>query len=343
MRQRVTIKDVAMSVGASVGTISKVLNGGRCAPELQSRVEAAIREMNYVPNIHARAVRATRSNCIGILVDKRWESNCPCLQTWLLGLLNSFSSSRYAGNIHFIDSHDPELGPRHLPQNVDGLVLLGHFSRQFFNLLEDFLSVPAITYWEMMDYSRGISLKVDLRSGMQQLAEHLFALGHRHIGVISNNSELGLQKNNAFLESVRPYLPDFNQALIRQNTQTGKFYDFGYDQTMLLLEQHPETTAIVYMADCLAMGGLGALAQKQLRIPQDISVASFDNSMWASSILPPLTEIGFNYDVMTSEMINYLSAVIEEEPERVSIQLDTPRPLEFFRRKSTGWNRDCTR
>ncbi len=340
MRRKVTIKDVASTVGASVGTISKVLNGGRCAPELQKRIEDVIRELNYVPNVHARSVRATRSNCIGIIVDKRWENTCPCLQTWMLGLLNSFSSSRYAGNIYFIDSHDPELSPRHLPQNVDGLVLLGHFSQQFFDLLENFLTVPAITYWEDMKYSRGICLEVDLHSGMQQLAEHLFALGHRNIGVISNDSELGVQKNNAFLESIRPYYPDYNAALIMANTQTGRFYEFGYDQTMKLLEMHPECTAVVYMADCLAMGGLGALAQKQLRIPQDISVASFDNSLWASSVLPPLTEIGFEYDVLTSEMINYLSAIIDDEPQRVSIQMDRPRPLEFFRRKSTGWSRD---
>ncbi len=340
MQKKVTIKDVASIAGASVGTISKVLNGRRCAPKLQKQVEDAIRKLNYVPNVHARSVRATRSNCIGIIVDKRWENNCPCLQTWILGLLNSFSSSRYGGNIYFIDSHNPELSPKDLPQNVDGLVLLGHFSQHFFDLLQNFLFVPAITYWEKMTYSRGISLEVDLHSGMQQLAEHLFALGHRHIGLISNASELGVLKNNAFLESIRPFYPDFNEALSMANPQTGKFYEFGYKQTMLLLEQHPECTAVVYMADCLAMGGLGALAQKQLRIPQDISVASFDNSFWAQSVLPLLTEIGFDYDVLTSEMINYLLAVIEDESERVSVQMRKPRPLEFFRRQSTGWCRD---
>jgi len=339
MHKKVTIKDVAMSVGASVGTISKVLNGGRCAPDLQARVETAIRDLNYVPNLHARAVRATRNNCIGIMVDNRWDKRCPCLQTWLVGLLRSFSSSRYAGNIYFIDPVAPELGPRHLPQNVDGLVLLGKFSPQFFTLLEDFLTVPAITYWEPMGYSRGICLQVDLHSGLQQLAEHLFALGHRRIGVISDASELGRSKNAVLAQALKALLPDYDCDLMRATPLAGSAYDFGYDETMHLLADHPECTAIVYMTDSMAMGGLGALAQKQLRIPQDISVVGFDNSMWASSIRPPLTSVGFNYDVLTAEMINYLSAVIEDRQDTISMLVKTPQPLEFFRRQSTGCSR----
>ena len=94
----ITMQMVAREAGVSVGTVSKVVNGGPCNGELASRVREAIRILGYQPNPYARAMRSHRTHCLGILIDQKYCSNTIWLQDLLFQLTES--AARFAYQIH---------------------------------------------------------------------------------------------------------------------------------------------------------------------------------------------------------------------------------------------------
>lgn len=330
MNGNVTIKDVALKSNTSVGTVSRFLNGARCSEPRRQRIEAAIRELQYVPNLHARAVRALSSNCIGILLCEISARDSFWIQTLVISLIQSISNAGYRSFIQVIDEHGENYDSLQLAGNMDGLVLIGHFSSRFFSFLNKG-EIPAVTYWEKLPYENGISVKVELSAGMMHMVEHLVAMGHRKIGVISNHYEINSEKVECFLAEIRRYIPDYDTSLI-ESSESHKPSTYGAESTAALLDRHPDVTAVFYLSDSFLLGGLGELGRRRKRIPQDISVVSFDNSLVSVNTVPETTCVGLDYERLGSEMIGALVDRMEGKDRKKEPMV----ALDFYRRGSTG-------
>jgi DNA-binding LacI/PurR family transcriptional regulator len=203
----------------------------------------------------------------------------------------------------------------------------------FYRTLETF-AIPAVTYWEPLPYSNGTSLPVELEGGLIRLVEHLVAFGHRRIGVLGSTEGINPEKAVLFLRTVRRYLPDCPEKLIVLRDEPD-MRECGRKTTAELLEKNPDVTAIFYLSDSIVLGGMGELSRRKLVVPDDISVASFDNSHLALSMEPRLTSVGFGYDDIAAKLVGELTRRLfpeeggaERAPESVT--------LEFYPRRSTG-------
>ncbi len=332
MNGNVTIKDVALKSKTSVGTVSRFLNGARCSEPRRQRIEAAIREMQYVPNFHARAVRALSSNCIGILLCETSARDSFWIQTLIISLIQSISNAGYRSFIQVINEHGENYDYMQLAGNMDGLVLIGHFSDRFFNFLNEKGEIPAVTYWEKLPYENGISVKVELSSGMMHMVEHLVAMGHRKIGVISNHYEINAEKVKCFLSEIRRYIPDYDPSLIESSESCTPPSTHGAESTAALLDRHPDVTAVFYLSDSFLLGGMGELGRRRKRIPQDISVVSFDNSLVSVNTVPETSCVGLDYEKLGTEMIGALVDRMEGKDRKKVPMVE----LDFYRRGSTG-------
>lgn len=332
----VTIRMVAETACVSVGTVSKVLNSGNCKPETAARVHAAIRSLGYHPNPYAQAVRSMRTRCLGILVDAGCKQNNLWINDLLLALIESVSCRKYQTHVQFIDMEGEDVGDFNgLPQRVDGIVLVGAFNRKFHAACEENFTVPAACYWEALPLSRALLVEVDVHGAFQQMLEHLVALGHRRIVALSGTSTTD-QKKMERLRTVAAHFAATCSVEILSSDSVDDTSRHGFDLTGTALKRFPDVSALFYAADALALGGLAQLAKLRLRVPEDLSVVSFDNTTWAKNEIPALTSIGFDFRELADELVRRLIETIEN---RGPVLRPRPIELHFERRDSTALRR----
>ena len=285
-----TIRDVAKLAGVSVATVSRVLNEpGKVSPQTQDRVRQVMADLNFIPNLNARSLATNRSGVIGVLVNN--------------------VSGGYYGQI--VDSIEGEARRR----NVYTLINCGNItfdevmqaalrlaSRQCDAIIA---SVPCLGDEELEQFLRTQpnavlincisprhaerALAVDNRHGVRLALDHLYALGHRHIAIISGppvNSEIQLRItacNEWFVEHDLP-LPvivdgDFTAAS-------------GALAAARLLDAHAELTALFCFSDQMAVGALHQAKRQGIAIPEQLSIVGFDNNELAVYADPALTTVG---------------------------------------------------
>jgi LacI family transcriptional regulator len=140
------------------------------------------------------------------------------------------------------------------------------------------------------DAPEAIALTFDNRGGGQQLTEHLIGLGHRRLGYIAGPEERTTTRHR--LEGHRAALAAHDIEDDPRRTVHGR-YDrrAGYEATLELLRRDPSLTAVVAANDTVALGACAALREAGLRIPDDVSVAGFDDLPFSIDAVPALTTV----------------------------------------------------
>lgn len=135
------------------------------------------------------------------------------------------------------------------------------------------------------------SLAFDNRGGGRRLTEHLLALGHRRIGYVAGPAERTTTRHR--LEGHRSALTTAGVTDEQDELTVHGPYDrrSGYEATLELLRRAPDLTAVVAANDTVALGACAAVRDQGLRIPQDISVAGFDDLPFSVDAVPALTTV----------------------------------------------------
>ncbi len=170
----------------------------------------------------------------------------------------------------------------------------------------------------------------DQRQGMQQVMNHLFELGHRHIIEVSGpfTQVDGRMRHSVFLEMM--------QAL---NYEPGPWFEGnfsvggGYERTCQLLSSGVPFTALVCGNDQMALGALRALHETGLRVPEDVSVVGFDDDLVVAYYEPPLTTVRQDYFQQANLGIEYLIQLIDNPDTARGHKVIVP---ELIVRQSTG-------
>lgn len=330
MANKVTIKDVAREANVSVGTVSKILNGGKCADERHERVYEAIKSLNYQPNVYARAVRSAKSNCIGLLLEKNvYRTSNLWLDGWLSSLLQAIAKTNFRSEIITVDSQDANFDCSRFLQ-FDGLISFGHFYDQFWQKMDQQCNVPLVTYFEQAKYKYGFTYPVELEDGMQKIARHLYDCGHREIAFVADQSDVARFKMKKFGEAMTAIYPEYNHELLISAPELNTATEFGMYLTNFVLSNFPNVTTIFYVSDSYANGGLCTLMQQRLRIAQEISIVSYDHTSWTENFMPKITGVGINFRKTTQKLVDLLIATIKEETETVHELKQQSITLEYF-------------
>ncbi len=306
--RRPTIYDVAEAAGVSKSLVSLVLQGSpRVSPARRAAVQAAIERLQYRPSQAAAVLAGHRTRTIGMLLD----------------------DYRNLWFVDFLDGIQQDLAPSHYRVAVENFSVNAHLDP---NPLDGFLSlrvdgiVIAMEPTQAMTVDIGIPVVVagardvvvpgadvvanDDRLGGRLAVQHLVELGHAQIGHLTGAGGSARLRTEGYLEAVRAAGATPSVARADGTAELD-----GYRAAELLLDRHPETSAIFAANDTMAFGAAAALAQRGLRIPQDVSVIGYDNSPLASSQLLQFTTIdGQNHRVGTEAARALLSRI--EDPAR---------------------------
>lgn len=332
---RVTVADVARAAGVSTASVSRVLNNsGRVAEALRQRVIEASETLGYLPDAAARALASDRSQTIGAIVPTlENQSFAICLD----GLQRRLEAAGYT-LLLATSGYDPSKELRAVKglmgRGVDGLMLVGALrDPKVYDLLRG-KGVPFVNTFTLTADARRPCVGFDNRAAARRLAEYLLDLGHREFGIIA-----GVTRDNdraiARLAGLRDALTARGLALPQERLieRPYKIVEGQYGLRALLTCQR-RPTVVVCGNDILAFGALIEAQAAGLSVPNQLSIAGFDDADFAAHLNPPLTTVRVPLDEIGARAADFLVAriqaraapVINEVPSSLIVRGSTSVP-----------------
>jgi DNA-binding LacI/PurR family transcriptional regulator len=296
---RVRLRDVAERAGVSVGSASQAFGRPELvSEEVRRRVLQAAEELGYPgPDPVARRLRTGRAGAIGLIFAERlgYQFTDPTAPAFLRGVARGMEEAP-SGLLLVPDSRYREEAARTVREAaVDGFII--YSTPQNDPRIDAALArrVPIVT----VDQPRGAQtpfVGIDDRAAARSAAEHLRALGHERVGVLSfvttldPGAALELDLTNERLEGYQEGLGDaWDPELVRIVRPNAP--EPAREATLELLQLPGPPTAILAMSDILALGALEAAVEAGVAVPEQLSVVGFDDGPAAQHAAPPLTTV----------------------------------------------------
>ena len=321
--QRATINDVARLSGVSKRTVSRVINNSpKVGKATRIKVQKIIDDLNYSPNAQARGLAARRSYLLGMIYDNPDALYINDVQRGVLSICRKFG---YELVVHPCDMQSETLIHEAVSfvnrSKLDGVIILPPISEN--NDLAGALGNANVDYVRLasiaLDTARHVVISNE-RSAAAAMAEHLVKLGHRRIGYISGPPRM---------RSTRERLEGFCDALEKHGCKPdddmialGAYtFESGIECTRKLMANPNPPTVIFASNDEMAVGAINAAQDMGLKVPQDLSVAGFDDSILASRIMPPLTTIRRPVQEMARHAATKLIASIDGRDDEADVSI----------------------
>jgi DNA-binding LacI/PurR family transcriptional regulator len=291
----ITIKDVAKKAGVSPSTVSRVISGNsRISEETRKKVLTIMDELGYHPNMNARSLVVRSTETIGMIMPRSAENvfQNPFFPEVIRGI--SAAAQENAYSILLSAGRDDEEVQRAVTKmvqgrQVDGVILLNSRIRD-----------PIIRYLREQDFpfivigrpveKNAAYVDNDNMEAAKKATSYLIQKGHRSIAFLGGSPEYMVTKDR--LDGYRKALAEAGIPLNPDYILHGEFLEEGgYEAVKQLLIKGKQPTAFVVTDDLMAFGVIGALAEVGMRVPDDVSIISFNNVPLARFSSPPLTSV----------------------------------------------------
>ncbi|TDF95388.1 LacI family DNA-binding transcriptional regulator [Paenibacillus piri] len=319
----VTIKDIARIAGVSVATVSKALNNSPLVkPSTKLKISQIAEQMGYQPNIAAKSLVSKKSRTIGAVWPNVDRATLSTLATKINQELNQCGYS-------MLLSINPAESAIQLFNQIQVDAILVFDRSDPTSYAGPYTSkVPVLCYGEPA--SKGFpSVYVDRRKAIFNAVQYLWGLGHKritYIGDVSNRRISQQEKYLGFTDGIIEFgLPTHPKMTVNSN---GLDSHEGYITAKQLLASSYKPTAIISGSYDLSVGILRALQEENIRIPQDISLVSYDNIPQMDKLPVPLTAVGGPIDIIAKKVVESILLMIETQEQLPLIQTVEPEIIE---------------
>jgi len=316
--------------------VSRALNDAPHVSEtVRRKVKEAAAALDYHPNLAAQSLIARRSYLIGLTYERPSPSYVVELQNGALGRLENERYRLVVLPFNHVASRPEELGKLLLRAGLDGVLLAPPACDQ--PVLLDMIERQKLPYARITPHSdldRGLVVAMDEVAAGQTVAAHILSLGHRRVGVILGDPSHAASRGR--LEGYRQAFDEAGVAIDDSLVGTGDFtYDVGYRVALELLDRPLRPTAILAQNDDMAVAAIAAARDLGLSVPQQLSVAGFDNSEVSRTAWPQLTTVHQPVREMAWDAANRLIAALDGETDSAA-PYRHDHPHELLVRASTA-------
>lgn len=315
-------KEIAKLAGVSRSTVSRVLNNYSNVPEeTRKRVLDVVNKYKYVPHASARALAGVKSKIIGLfMIDKKSDTDglkvsmSSYFSPFMNGVIDHANKRGYHVLAYAVGKPEDYQNVRKVfyDKTISGGIFIGQQNdSDIDDIIKDGYKAVLIDKDDSGDQAlkKSIVVNADNFYGAYEATKYLIGLNHKKIAHITGYT--GQLSTIERLEGYKKALQDSGIAYDSNFVVKGNFLkDSGYHATNKLLEQC-KPTAIFYANDSMAIGGIQALEEKGLHVPEDISVVGFDDIELASYIRPALTTVRMPLGTMASSAVDALINSIE--------------------------------
>jgi LacI family transcriptional regulator len=309
-----TLNDVATLAGVSIMTVSRVVNGsGRTSPAAEARVQQAIAELGYMPNVLARQLRSNRTKTLALVLT---DITNPFFTTIARGVEDTARAKGYAVMFCNTDesvSRELECVSGLIQRRVDGVLLVpAADSSGSLDLLHQH-GVPVVVLDRRLRSGQVDEVRTDSEGGAYLVVRHLIELGHRRIAVLG-----GPESVSTSVDRVGGYKRALTEASIDAGPQQILFGEYtvasGYEMTGRILAAPSRPTAIFAGNNFIAFGVIRALRESGMHFPDDMSIVVFDDlpQGWALPFLTVISQPAYEIGKQAAEMM--LERLASEEP-----------------------------
>lgn len=302
-----TIYDVASHAGVSPKTVSRVLNGDApVSGPTRRKVEAAIAALGYIPSSAARTMRASRSGLVGVItgaISRTGEdSRVHGLPDMFLikGIQQRVSAAGKTLMIADLDRQPERIAPlirTFMEHRAEGILYVAEYHQEV--VLPEMAARCPMVLVNCFDKAGTPAVLPDDRQGQYDLVRSIAAAGHRRIAYVTLQPEI--EATRLRIEGYRRALAETGLPFDADLIQTG-YPDWRNDSDSLLaaivrLLALPQPPSVICCGnDEMAVRVYGILRTRGIRVPEQVSVAGYDNhSAIAETLFPPLTSTGLPY------------------------------------------------
>lgn len=319
--RRPSMADVAARSGVSYQTVSRVLNEPDIVrPETRSRVLEAITELGYTRNRAARALKTTRSSLIGVLTDGSSLFGPAETTTAIETAAREAGYSVLLTTVGADDTGDREVGAELLGSGADGILVVAAHEAMVPAVAAVARSTPVLAVSAQPPRVPGVEVVgVDQRLGARQVIEHLARTGARSVVHAAGPAHWfdARARRDGFEQALEDH--GLDGEVVGPGDWTPRS---GYDLTNALVREGlPD--AIFAANDMMAIGVMHALHEHRLRIPEDVAVVGFDNTLGAEFLVPALTTVAQPFAELGRLALARLLCLLEER----SVPDGTPHTL----------------
>lgn len=297
-RVPVRMSDVAELAGVSKMSVSRVLTGQHVSDDTRARVMEAVRKTGYVADAVAGALSSGRNNIVAVFVPSLSSSNFAETVRGINDVVETRNLRLLLANTDYLPDREESLIRSVLSHQPRGVVLTGgHHTAKARTMLRQ-AHVPVVETWELPRKPIDRVVGFSNEEAAASMTRYLYERGYRKIGFIGSASHLDLRSGarregylaaveQAGLHSPREIAPTEHDT----NMAHGAAMGHGHVALNTLLDQWPDTDAIMCTSDIHAFGAIMACQRRGLRVPHDIAVAGFGDFEIAMHCYPTITTV----------------------------------------------------
>lgn len=310
----VSMKDISIACGVSVATVSKALNDHRdIGEETKKNIRQTAKEMGYIPNSASRALKTHRTYNIGVLFTD--ESQSGLKHDYFSYVLDSFKQTieRYGYDMTFINCCKTRQNRMSYLEHAkyrgfDGIAIacVDFYDPEVLALIRS--DIPVVTIDHL--FNNRMAIISDNVKGMKDLLGFVYGKGHRRIAYIHGADSAVTQSR---LSSFYRTAEELGIEVLDEYVKEAAYRDTRatFVKTMELLDMPIPPTCILYPDDFSCFGGINAIKDRGLRIPQDISVVGYDGIRIGRHLEPQLTTLRQDTEQLGEKAAESLIRLIE--------------------------------
>ncbi|MFL0248641.1 LacI family DNA-binding transcriptional regulator [Candidatus Clostridium stratigraminis] len=325
----VTIKEVAKMVGVSPSTVSRVISDSpRISEETKKTVRQAMERLGYHPNAIARSLVSKATKTIGIVMSQSTED--AFLNPFFPQALSGVSAAAHEhGYCILLSTGNDEAEQLESIESivmggrVDGVIVMySSVENKVLDTLKR-MNTPAVVIGKPINSKDTLFVDNDNVEASFKLTEKLIKNGHKKIALMSGPFKFvfSLDRLDGYLNALKKNRINFNKEYVVELPEFSK--EGGYIAAKQLLELNERPTALVVTDDVMAFGAMDAIKEKDLKMPQDIEVMSFNNVPSSELTQPSLTSVDIDASSLGYEASKLIIEKIEGKDTRSKVIIPT--------------------
>jgi len=285
----VTIRDVAKLAGVSPITVSRVVNNSDYVSQAtRARVEEAIDELRYVPNMLGPSLRFKQTMTLALVLT---DITNPFWTTVARGVEDVAQANGYSVilcNTDESQSKQDQYLNMLLRRRIDGIVLVpAHSAPEPIDMIQK-QGIPVVVLDRKIPDLQVDIVRADSENGAYQLTDHLLSLGHRHIAILAGPETVSTAHDR--VEGYRRAVAAYGLSAEATTIYWGAFtVDSGREMALQALSANPQLTALFAANNFIAIGAIQAIREKGMAVPDDIALVTLDDIPAVFTIEPFLT------------------------------------------------------
>ncbi len=325
--KKVSLMDVAAAAGVSHTTVAHVINGGPVSEETRELVEAKIRQLGYIPNRMASALKSSRSGILGSLFVHNAGGLIHKINESIIDAARKADYELIVMETHW--GEEEQTINRMLSLQIDGLVIISDLFVPLETLSQlAALHVPVVAVERGYAHESVDNLLVTDYASCYYVGRRMAESGHRHVAFVGSREAFGpvcdtaldieYQRRTGFEDAARDHAMKLEKYVMEDYLPSE-----GYMAAEKILALPNRPTAVFCSADPLAAGVLQCLYAHRLRVPEDISVVGYDNVI-STYLSPAVDSVALVYDGIGKSVMTMLTERMRD-PDRTpqTMQIET--------------------